>query len=248
MLEHDFRHERAGLQIAAPLELEHVAFGADHGAVGELFEQRTRAGRSWRALRKAQSPHYRTLRRADQPQCDAKCRARDMTTARRVRLDQPRSHLEHLPQAPAISLGNAMETLGVHPAQPAGHRRADARARFDRQRRRRLRDPDRRAAGHRDHAEPARRRHGALSRLDRDDDPVDRVVRRADSAAVEDRPGHRLPAGGHRRDALRAAADRSQHVHGDPQPRSRAALGRDRHGHVAVAAAAARRDSRSRCR
>jgi hypothetical protein len=31
MLEHDLGHERAGLQVAAALELEHVAFGADHG-------------------------------------------------------------------------------------------------------------------------------------------------------------------------------------------------------------------------
>ena len=30
MLEHDLRHERAGLQIAAALELEEIPLGADH--------------------------------------------------------------------------------------------------------------------------------------------------------------------------------------------------------------------------
>ncbi len=94
--------------------------------------------------------------------------------------------------------------------------------------------------GHRDHAEPARRRHRALPRLDRDDHPVDRALRRADPAPVEDRPGHRLAAGGDRRDALRAAADRPQHLHGDPQRRSGAALGGDRHGHVGCRSASLR--------
>ena len=79
-------------------------------------------------------------------------------------------------------------------------------------------------------------------RLDRDDDPVDCALRRADPAAVEDRPGHRLPARRDRGDALRATADRAQHVHGDPQPRPCAAFGRGRDGHVAFAAAHPRRD------
>ena len=171
-------------------------------------------------------------------------------------MDQPGSHLKHLrPGAPTMLAAErvavrrasrfrrmARGDAGVHSAQPAGHRRAHARARLDRQRRRRRRDPDRRAARHRDHAEPAHRRHGALSGLDRDDDSVDRAVRRADPDPVEDRPGHRLPARGDRRDALRAAADHPQHLHGDPQRRPGAALGGDRHGHVDVAAAAARRD------
>ena len=39
MLEHDLGHESAGLQVAAALELEHVAFGADHGPVVEAFEE-----------------------------------------------------------------------------------------------------------------------------------------------------------------------------------------------------------------
>ena len=39
MLEHDFRHERAGLQVASPLELEHVALGADDRAAGELLQE-----------------------------------------------------------------------------------------------------------------------------------------------------------------------------------------------------------------
>ncbi len=39
MLEHDLGHERAGLQIAAALELEHVAFGADHGPLVEALQQ-----------------------------------------------------------------------------------------------------------------------------------------------------------------------------------------------------------------
>ena len=39
MLEHDLRDERAGLQVAAALELEHVALGADHGPLVEAFQQ-----------------------------------------------------------------------------------------------------------------------------------------------------------------------------------------------------------------
>ena len=39
MIEHRFGHERARLHIAAPLELEQVAFGADDGAVGEPFDE-----------------------------------------------------------------------------------------------------------------------------------------------------------------------------------------------------------------
>ena len=37
MLEHDLGHEGAGLQIAATLELEHVALGADHRPLVEPF-------------------------------------------------------------------------------------------------------------------------------------------------------------------------------------------------------------------
>ena len=44
MLEHDLGHEGAGLQIAAALELEHIALGADHRSLVEPFEQR----QSWR--------------------------------------------------------------------------------------------------------------------------------------------------------------------------------------------------------
>ena len=46
MFEHDFRHEGAGLQVAAPLELEQVALGADHGALVEALEKgQVRSGR-----------------------------------------------------------------------------------------------------------------------------------------------------------------------------------------------------------
>jgi hypothetical protein len=34
IIQHDFGDERAGLDIAAPLELEDVAFGAEHDALG----------------------------------------------------------------------------------------------------------------------------------------------------------------------------------------------------------------------
>ena len=34
MLEHDFRHECASLQVTAPLELEDIAFRADHRTGG----------------------------------------------------------------------------------------------------------------------------------------------------------------------------------------------------------------------
>ena len=66
MLEHDFRHEGAGLQVAAPLELEHVALGADDGALGEALEKGRRAavggghgGR--RCSTKWSSRNYRTV-------------------------------------------------------------------------------------------------------------------------------------------------------------------------------------------
>ena len=39
MLEHDLGHVGARLQIAAPLELEQVALGADDGAVFEPLQQ-----------------------------------------------------------------------------------------------------------------------------------------------------------------------------------------------------------------
>ena len=35
LLEHDLRDECASLQVAAPLELEQVPLGADHGSVAE---------------------------------------------------------------------------------------------------------------------------------------------------------------------------------------------------------------------
>jgi osmoprotectant transport system permease protein len=44
MLEHDLRHEGTGLQVAAPLQLEDVAFGADHRAIFEALQQVTRRG------------------------------------------------------------------------------------------------------------------------------------------------------------------------------------------------------------
>jgi hypothetical protein len=40
MFEHDLRHERPGLQIAAALELEDIAFGANDGAGVEALQQR----------------------------------------------------------------------------------------------------------------------------------------------------------------------------------------------------------------
>jgi hypothetical protein len=39
MVEHGFRHERAGLHVTAPLELEQVALGADHGPLGQTLEE-----------------------------------------------------------------------------------------------------------------------------------------------------------------------------------------------------------------
>ena len=39
MVEHDLGHERAGLQVAAPLELEEIALGADHRALVEPLEE-----------------------------------------------------------------------------------------------------------------------------------------------------------------------------------------------------------------
>ena len=39
VLEHDFGNEGARLQIAAPLELEYVAFGADDRALVETLEE-----------------------------------------------------------------------------------------------------------------------------------------------------------------------------------------------------------------
>ena len=44
MLEHDLGDERAGLQVAAALELEDVALGADDGALREPREQAGEAG------------------------------------------------------------------------------------------------------------------------------------------------------------------------------------------------------------
>ena len=260
MLEHDLGHEGAGLQVAAPLELEHVALGADDRARGRVAAAGRVALRSRMrvmacGLAQEWAPqNYLTFDR-DRP---------DAPLARHATWPDPAARLEHSsrdadgdPAPDAISAaaehlpasrtdcdGNA----DVHPAQPARDRRAHARAPLDRQRRRRRRDPDRRAARDRDHAEPARRRHGALPGLDRDDDSVDRAVRRADPDPVEDRPGHRLAARRHRRDALRAAADHPQHVHGDPQRRPGAALGGDRDGHVGRRSGSRASRSRSRCR
>ena len=39
MLEQHFRYERSGLQVATSLELEHVAFRADHRALAQPREQ-----------------------------------------------------------------------------------------------------------------------------------------------------------------------------------------------------------------
>src|SRR3546814_2401415 len=39
MLEHDLRHEGAGLQVAAALQLEEIALGADHRALRQAFEK-----------------------------------------------------------------------------------------------------------------------------------------------------------------------------------------------------------------
>ena len=53
MLEHDLRHERAGLQIAAALELEDIAFGADDGALRRGVAATRRAKRrawAWRTI------------------------------------------------------------------------------------------------------------------------------------------------------------------------------------------------------
>ena len=44
VLEHDLGHEGAGLQVPAPLELEDVALGADHGALVEPLQQRQPLG------------------------------------------------------------------------------------------------------------------------------------------------------------------------------------------------------------
>ena len=45
VLQHHFRHEGAGLEVAAPLELEQIAFGANHRTLGEALEQSPAAGR-----------------------------------------------------------------------------------------------------------------------------------------------------------------------------------------------------------
>ena len=39
VLEHHLRHERAGLQVPAPLELEEIALGADDGAGGQSLDE-----------------------------------------------------------------------------------------------------------------------------------------------------------------------------------------------------------------
>ncbi len=44
MFEHDLGHERAGLQVAAALELEDVALGADHWPLVEALQQRRSLG------------------------------------------------------------------------------------------------------------------------------------------------------------------------------------------------------------
>ena len=40
LVEHDFRHVRAGLDVSTPFELEHVPLGTDHDAVGEPLGER----------------------------------------------------------------------------------------------------------------------------------------------------------------------------------------------------------------
>ena len=44
VVEHDLGHEGAGLQVAAALELEQVALGADHRALVEPLQQTQRRG------------------------------------------------------------------------------------------------------------------------------------------------------------------------------------------------------------
>jgi hypothetical protein len=46
MLEDDLRDEGAGLEVAAPLELEEVPLGADDGSDGETLEK-TGPGSAW---------------------------------------------------------------------------------------------------------------------------------------------------------------------------------------------------------
>jgi hypothetical protein len=55
-LEDDFGHIGAGLEIAAPLELEEVPFGADHRALGEPLEQPTRLRLGPARLRSLDAP------------------------------------------------------------------------------------------------------------------------------------------------------------------------------------------------
>src|ERR1700688_2686277 len=54
MLEHHLRHVSAGLEIAAALELEEIALGADHRALGQALKQaRPLGGPSRRLARRS---------------------------------------------------------------------------------------------------------------------------------------------------------------------------------------------------
>ncbi len=53
MIEHGFRHERARLHIAATLELEQIALGADDGAVRKPLDETLALPAACRALRAA---------------------------------------------------------------------------------------------------------------------------------------------------------------------------------------------------
>src|SRR5206468_11786974 len=45
MLEDHLRHECAGLEVATPLEFEHIPFGANHRTLCEALEQSAASGR-----------------------------------------------------------------------------------------------------------------------------------------------------------------------------------------------------------
>ena len=46
VVEHDLRDERAGLEVAAPLELEQVALGAQDGVLRESFTKSVHSRRA----------------------------------------------------------------------------------------------------------------------------------------------------------------------------------------------------------
>src|SRR5206468_2530798 len=83
MLEHDLGHERAGLQIAAPLEFEQVAFGANDRTGVETLQERGSWFCSGVHLRTSRClwAEWSTIsfpRRDRQSRCDAICRPRDI--------------------------------------------------------------------------------------------------------------------------------------------------------------------------